>query len=252
MERHVYCCADLHGRYDLFQQIKDYLGPDDICYVLGDCGDRGPDGWAIIKEVWQDPRFVYIKGNHEDMLMRAMLGQDIWLCMGNGGGTTYEAWAAEYPDGEINPWARRLRDLPLEEIYINKQGQRIVLTHAGYTPHLKQFLWGDDYLWNRQHFTEDWDEDYVDTIVVHGHTICPTLFSYLYSEFPKDYNFADPTIIRYCDGHKIDMDLGSAFTGKVALLDLDSLEETYFYSDIYSKYQSDMLKYKGRETMYWR
>ena len=35
-------------------------------------------------------------------------------------------------------------------------------------------------------------------------------------------------IVTYCDGHKIDIDLGCFATKKIALLDLDTLEPIYF------------------------
>ena len=38
----TYAISDLHGRMDLFRQVKEFLQPEDVVYVLGDCGDRGP------------------------------------------------------------------------------------------------------------------------------------------------------------------------------------------------------------------
>lgn len=68
----TYACSDLHGRLDLLKQIQDFLQPDDTVYFLGDAGDRGPNPWETIKAVAQDKRFIYLKGNHEDMLVKAM------------------------------------------------------------------------------------------------------------------------------------------------------------------------------------
>lgn len=68
----VYAVSDLHGMYELYQKISDFLKPEDKVYCLGDCGDRGPRSWETIKAVASDPRFIYIKGNHEDMLVKAM------------------------------------------------------------------------------------------------------------------------------------------------------------------------------------
>ena len=68
----TYAISDLHGRMDLFRQVKEFLQPEDVVYVLGDCGDRGPAGWELIKTVYEDPQFIYLMGNHEDMLVDAM------------------------------------------------------------------------------------------------------------------------------------------------------------------------------------
>ena len=61
-----YVVTDLHGRYDLWEKIINKLQPEDTLYCLGDCADRGPDGWKIIAEAFANPQVVYLKGNHED------------------------------------------------------------------------------------------------------------------------------------------------------------------------------------------
>ena len=47
----VYCAADWHGNYWVWEKVKEILKPDDILCFLGDAADRGPDGWRIIKEL---------------------------------------------------------------------------------------------------------------------------------------------------------------------------------------------------------
>ena len=64
-----YCFTDLHGMYNLWQQIRDYASPTDKLYFLGDAMDRGPHGIKILKELLADPRVVFIKGNHEDIFV---------------------------------------------------------------------------------------------------------------------------------------------------------------------------------------
>ena len=244
----TYAIADLHGQYNLFQQVKEYIKSNDKVYVLGDCGDRGKEGWAIIKEVYQNPQFIYLKGNHEQMLVEAMWG-DKTLCYMNGGKSTYAKW--RYVDGRKMIWAERLSNLPLEDIYISNQGKRIAMCHSGYTPHINNIERENDYLWDRTHFSEAWDEDYMDTIIIHGHTGCPMMFRYIWDEFPEDYNFLDPTILKYSNNHKIDIDLTSFITGKLGMINLDTLETIYFYDNKkYNQYLEELKKYK--EPMdYW-
>ena len=67
----TYAISDLHGSLNLFQAIQNYIRDEDKVYVLGDCGDRGCEPWLTIKEVCKDNRFIYLKGNHEDMLAKA-------------------------------------------------------------------------------------------------------------------------------------------------------------------------------------
>lgn len=228
----VYAVADLHGRYDLFQMIKDFIGLNDKVYVLGDCGDRGKNGWAIIKEVYQDPRFIYIVGNHELMLVDAMKGAKT-LCFYNGGKPTYEAWKYKDKPKQDMSWVHKLSTLPREQIYINKSGQRIVLCHAGYTPHIGYKPSDDDYVWNREHFYEKWDMDFVDTYMIHGHTPIPYLVE---DYFGVDLRSVDPGAIWYCPDenhieHKCDIDCGAVFTGSTVLLNLDTFEEQIFMAE---------------------
>ena len=66
-----YAVADLHGQLDLLTQIKEYINEDDILYVLGDSGDRGPEPWRTLKLCLDDPKIVYLMGNHDRMLVDA-------------------------------------------------------------------------------------------------------------------------------------------------------------------------------------
>ena len=68
----TYASADWHGCYWIWEKIKEILKPDDTLYFLGDAADRGSDGWQIIKELLNDSRIIYLKGNHEDLLIKAI------------------------------------------------------------------------------------------------------------------------------------------------------------------------------------
>ena len=57
-----YVVADLHGQLDLLTQIEEYINEDDILYVLGDSGDRGPEPWRTIKACLDNPQIVYLMG----------------------------------------------------------------------------------------------------------------------------------------------------------------------------------------------
>ena len=180
----VYATTDLHGRLDLYKKMKTILKPEDKVYFLGDAGDRGIDGWELIKTIYEDPQFVYIKGNHEDMLVdaaRAYLrnpareSEAYRLLKRNGGEKTMNDW---WLDGASEIWIDKLDDLQLFVEYKNQCGTTILMSHAGYTP------WMDleeptghvipdefDLLWNRDHFyDEEYEEWMPNTIVLHGHT----------------------------------------------------------------------------------
>lgn len=229
----VYAVSDLHGRYDLFQMIKDHIQPEDKVYVLGDCGDRGPDGWKIIKEVYFNPQFIYIQGNHENMLADAIRG-DEYLCYINGGESTLR----EFYKNDVNDsyeWVQRLRNLPVKLEYINTKGQQVILTHAGYTPGPKaEYIPPDILMWDRKHFNQRWKDGYENVIIVHGHTPIP---------YQSDYDCnapietkMGPGVYWYCpdkDGikHKVNIDCGAFFTGHTTLLNLDTFEQHIFMAE---------------------
>mgnify|MGYP003559269184 FL=1 len=153
----VYACSDLHGMLHFYKAIKDILKPEDIVYFLGDAGDRGPHPWECIKTIMDDPQFIYIKGNHEDMLVKAMghgYGRHYNLLRSNGGKDTYHQ-AMEEPNW--TEWRSRLRDLPDKALYTNTQGEDVYLSHAGFTPDINvdgevTWVWGEDLIWSRDHF----------------------------------------------------------------------------------------------------
>ena len=137
----VYACSDLHGRYDIYENICKMLMPDDKVYFLGDASDRGPDGWKLIKAIINNPQFVYIKGNHEQMLVYA--GRDVLegnyhskaarLLMRNAGYCTLCDWQQEEEKFQAD-WLNYIDKLPEYQIYQNIDGLTIFLSHAGCTP----------------------------------------------------------------------------------------------------------------------
>ena len=54
----TYCCSDIHGVYKLYEKIKDFIGPEDKVYFLGDAVDRGPESWKCFKSIYYDPQFI--------------------------------------------------------------------------------------------------------------------------------------------------------------------------------------------------
>lgn len=93
----VVAVGDVHGRYDLFSEFLSWVrGSGARVIMLGDLIDRGPDDVAVLhaaKGFYEDPAslgvasFQVLRGNHEDMLIRASEGHsaDVSLWLQNGG-----------------------------------------------------------------------------------------------------------------------------------------------------------------------
>ena len=78
---------------------------------------------------------------------------------------------------------------------------------------------------------------YKNVYMVHGHTPTIAMFRFNFNGIEncsKQEMSKNPTILRYADGHKINIDLGCFATNKTCLLNLDTLEPIYFTQEIES------------------
>lgn len=70
----VFYFTDIHGDYFLYSAIIDWcLEQDNECHIIfgGDGCDRGPSGYRIMRELLDNPRVGYLKGNHEELFVNA-------------------------------------------------------------------------------------------------------------------------------------------------------------------------------------
>ena len=255
----VYAVADLHGNLILADKILNFLKPEDTLYFLGDAADRGSDGLAIMEKFLSAPNVVYLKGNHEEffefcvpLMLKHLRGDFVeqnffsffyqWIDL-NGGLPTWTA-TTERTEKEIAEILDKIRKLPLTATYHSPAGNVVILEHAGFTPGIYRKT--HDSLWDRDHFQDEWPEGLVpdNLYVVHGHTPVQYLKYYYdydgrapYTKeelfYKRDWNKGHsidekPTIIRYCSGHKFDIDMCTISSNRVALLNLDTFEEIYF------------------------
>ena len=238
MNRH-FACSDLHGMWKLWEQINAFCDETDTIFFLGDAADRGPDGLKLMKTLLIDRRVQYIKGNHEDMLINAFYKNDFWLVAYNGGDQTIKDFKRLSDDNQS--WLiHRLEILPKEIEYTNPNSVHIVMNHAGYSPEQGTLIGSreDPYIWDRRQIVFPWKGD-DKTLIVHGHTPIPHLIQRLNEVahitnivYDMPQKIEDVSVVNYCGGHKLDIDLGSFATGKSALLDLDTLEVQYFTTEV--------------------
>ena len=267
----VYATSDWHGNWDPAYKVLDFLKPDDKLFYLGDFADRGKDGIKIIQTLMERPNTNFVLGNHDEFILQNIkdieketdefLDLDPWnisnnlnLWMMNGGKSTFEA-ISQLPKKERCEIYAFIRNIPLILYYDSPLGHSVILEHAGHSPFiiLKRT---HDSLWDREHFYDDWEDDKTieltaeNTYLVHGHTPVQYLtFDYGYKgqppltkeqmEMKNMWYKIDvdtgiqyiPEVIRYCDGHKFDVDLCTIASGRIALLDLDTFETIYFDKD---------------------
>lgn len=227
----TYAATDLHGMYGLWRQIKEYMKPDDTLYYLGDAIDRGPRGWDVFTELLDDPRVIFIKGNHEDMMYNTLTAPYVvaekylkhWDA--NGGRATRENM--KNVSYEIcMKYIDKIPEMPTFRMYQNEQHQVFLLTHAGCTPtkeywDMNVIEWQYSNLWNRKHFHEPWPQDKNNEHkkVIHGHTPVQNMQYFGGFNFERNEN-GMPVI--YCDGHKVNLDSGAFSTNIATLYNLDT------------------------------
>lgn len=233
----VFACSDLHGMIKLYHQINNFLREDDVVYFLGDAIDRGPAGWLLFKEILNNPKWCFIKGNHESMLRDAMVEyySDEWSSIAqqhhaaNGGYDTFSGWLNDCAHKE---WIGIIDHLPYHTVYTNKNEQHIILSHAGFTPSgLTSTINNRDLIWGREHISDSWPDGLEDVIVVHGHTPVPYIYKTYGVSMPADLN--KMSCFWYAtdqngNNHKCCLDLGCWHTKKTVLLDLDTFETHHF------------------------
>lgn len=257
-----WCSADWHGCGDPAFKVLDYLQSDDTLYYLGDAQDRGKDGIKLLDKLLTDPRVIYIKGNHDEMMAKAIpdaIERGIihyygMMWMNNGGRQTWHD--IEYKSDKDKMWyVHKINNMPTQVIYQSPQGHDIILEHAGFSPFIKP-LREHNPLWDRNHFHDEWclgNYDFHDlnpekTFLIHGHTPVQYLnYDYGYRgqeiikskdyfkakyAFIADIDIEDycpkPEVLCYCDGHKFDIDMCTISSGRIALMDMDTFEIIYF------------------------
>ena len=233
----TYACSDLHGRFDLFKSIQNFLQPEDKLYIIGDVFDRGPDGWKIYKAIKEDPRIILLMGNHEKLAARGLIDRMVHPPLGdweyslwvdqNGGYTTFEDICKDYPNEKFRELIIELNSLPYSAKYINQDGIEITMVHSG-----SMSVWDEDKIWDRKHLNETkWKgTDY--EMIVHGHTPIELIIDDWWKsgnpllQEVKDYEVG--SALWYCDNHKVCLDTGAYWTGVIVVLDLDTFDEHIF------------------------
>ena len=194
---------------------------------MGDACDRGPDGIKIMQEMFEDNRVIYILGNHEEMFLsyiedgiKESLIMSGELITHNGSFKTLSDYQ------KLNPLEQNFLVKNLKEktknyyIYINKEKKNFFLSHAGIDIDSINNLDDKKLLWDRDHIKSNktWDNKYKYWYVVHGHTPVQLI----------QPDKVIPEVYRYYNNHKIDIDMGTPSSNKIAVLDLDTLQVKYF------------------------
>lgn len=228
--------ADLHGRFDIYEEainaIEEYSKDDDYrIFFLGDACDRGKDGYKLIETILNNPKIIYLLGNHEDafcksaqaimtnahiarlsvkmylksdeFLIDSIYDADILFHLSNSGLETLQQWVDYGANFQI---IEKLNNLPVKYTFKN-----IDMCHAGCLKSEWDTSNKISFIDNREHFYENW---FNNRILIHGHT--PTSF------LPNEYASKQNIHVRY--NNKIDIDTGAYTTNKYSIYNIENDE----------------------------
>ncbi|MDW3191765.1 MAG: metallophosphoesterase [Cytophagales bacterium] len=106
----LFAIGDIHGTSGALQTLLDQpiFGAEDTIVFLGDYVNKGPDVKGTIERLIdfsKDHQAIFLKGNHEIMMLQARNNQNLlpqWLF--SGGDTTLDA----YQIGDMSDWHLRI------------------------------------------------------------------------------------------------------------------------------------------------
>jgi serine/threonine protein phosphatase 1 len=231
-----YAIGDIHGRLDLLDRLLETIRDDQetrseapvTLIFLGDYIDRGPESKGVVDrllEGFEPPFFaVFLKGNHEDLLLSFIRDPDPsvnWLR--NGGDEALLSYGVDVetvrqaflagPPGLAEAARRFGAALPESHLRFYKGlelSRRLgdyLFVHAGVRPGTPlEAQSEEDLLWIRQEFLDSTHD--FGAVVVHGHT--PT-------RFPQER------------GNRIGIDTYAVRTGKLTAVGLEG-EQRWFLS----------------------
>lgn len=178
MSQKIVAIGDIHGCVRSLKTLWNQLKPHkDATHVfIGDYIDRGPDSKGVVDfllEVQYDRKCVFLRGNHEQMLLNALRKgtQDLWMY--NGGESTMKSYFNPKSIADIDP--RHIEFYENTRYYY--ETDEYFFAHAGAPPQQTLEASKEDsqakhyFLWGREHlnaFEVPWEKT-----VIFGHTPRP-------------------------------------------------------------------------------
>ncbi len=262
----IFTFTDVHGRYDLYHAIMTYCheqDPEAMIIYCGDANDRGPRGYDIMHELLDNPHVVYLKGNHEDLFVKAAKEinehfsfansddeairktlkscmyfdekyYNIQVALRNGAMPTLLDWIHA---GKPMDFVERIEKLPLTfstdtcdfchaaGVYQTFKS----VADAEYEGKEAEEVLQEQLLWSRTAFKYGWTPN---RTVIFGHTPVPYLLQNLDiplnpNNMTKPYKYIG-TLQPEMTGAKIDMDTGAVFTNVIYVLNVLTMQAQGF------------------------
>ena len=180
----IFLTSDIHGHYSMFEELLDKikLTKKDLLIILGDSCDRGPKTYELYKKYYDLEKEGYnikhLRGNHEDMLIKAMESGDNEHWYRNGGEKTQKSF---YNNSEskdtltFEEWLERegIKSVKwfvdwLDRIPIMISGKKNLFVHAAFDTTKSEDEQEHRFLiWDRNDF---WTNNKTGKAIYFGHT----------------------------------------------------------------------------------
>lgn len=164
--------GDIHGCRDQLQGLLNQVAPtvNDRLVFLGDYIDRGDDSPGVLDDLLalqrQLPKTVFLKGNHEQMLLEYLAGDLGIGYLLNGGSATLQQYGRRGTP-RLPPSHRDF----LGNLQLSWRQDGFLFVHAGLKPGVAIADQSEnDLLWIRQEYLSHPDPCEWGVVVVHGHT----------------------------------------------------------------------------------
>ena len=171
----IFAVGDIHGQLRMLDELLAAIPlkpKEDLLVFLGDYIDRGPDAKGVVERLMflerAGFRAVFLKGNHEVMLLDYLRGRNREKFLFNGGFATLQSYARPGQDpGEVSLPQDHLDFIQGLKLYY--QTGDTIFVHAGLRPGIPLADQDPaDLLWIRDEFFSsgyDWGKT-----IVFGHT----------------------------------------------------------------------------------
>ncbi len=200
----LFAIGDIHGCYKKLRILLEKVNIDfrhDTLIFMGDYIDRGPLSFEVveylIKLKKKHENIIFLRGNHEEMLLKYLAGHDRYVYLSNGGQQTLESYLKRSYDVDTGPIPQdHIEFLKSLDLYF--QTDDFIFVHAG----LKEGICledqvSEDLLWIRRSFVKS-KYDFGKCIIF-GHT-----------------PFSKPLV----EPNKIGIDTGAVFGNKLTCIEL--------------------------------
>ena len=229
----IYAIGDIHGCLTQLTSLhKKILSNDkfkvneDLLVYLGDYIDRGLNSKQVIEQIIKlkkkQIKIILLMGNHEEMMTDFLFNKknNIKDWLNFGADQTFKSYDVEIvefiKDGFDDNVINKLRDKLLEKmssdhidffnnLELTYSTEKYLFVHAGIDPKKKLIDQNKkDYLWSRSSdfFHKNFKSE---KIIIHGHT-------------PEENFINDP--------HRINVDTGCYFSGKLSCVCLNDLNQS--------------------------